>query len=107
MTEEQDSMQEYIQRWKDASHAMQSGVMFEIELSKKKGQKEQSIEPKHLRVGINNALCDHTALINLLIEKGVFTKLEYVKAAALEMELEKKRYEDRINEVYSMDVTLK
>lgn len=78
------------QRWRDASHAVQTGVAMEHAM----GSKDQ--EPKHLRVGINSALCDQAGLVRLLVEKNLITEEEYLKAIADEMEREKKRYEDRL-----------
>lgn len=68
------------ERYRQAAHAMQSGVAF------KKDKKDQ--EPKHLRVGVNAAMVDHSALVHLLIEKGVITEAEYTKRAADAMERE-------------------
>ena len=62
---------------------------------------ETSDSPKHLRVGVNAAMCDQSALVKLLISKNIITLEEYTKAIADEMEEEVKRYEKRINdEVY-------
>lgn len=88
------------ERWKAAAHAMQSGVAFD------EGQGSTSLQPKHLRVGINCAMCDHSALVRLLIEKGILTEPEYLKAIADEMEREVKRYETRLTEQLGTKVTL-
>lgn len=53
-------------------HAMQSGVAFEG---------GAPLEPKHLRVGVNNALVSLDALVRLLVAKGVFELGEYDRAA--------------------------
>ena len=77
-----------IERYTRALHAMQSGVALEM-------NKNDSHEPKHLRVGINSAHVSQLGLINLLIEKGIVTKEEYYKAQADAMEEEVKIYEER------------
>jgi hypothetical protein len=41
-------------------------------------------------------MCDHAALVRLLIAKGVFALEEYSKEIADEMERERERYELRI-----------
>ncbi len=69
-------------RYLAAAHAMQTGVALEMQ------QHSQPTEPKHLRVGINVAMCDHAALVRLLIDKGVISDAEYMKALADEMERE-------------------
>jgi hypothetical protein len=74
-------------RYVAAVHAVQSGVAAEM---------GKSTEPKHLRVGINAAMCDHSALVMLLVSKGLFTLDEYHTAIADEMELEQARYEQRL-----------
>ena len=71
------------ERYAAAAHAMQSAVVLELSIDSK------SAEPKHLRVGINSAMSDVSALATLLIEKGIFTKEEYVKAVADSMERER------------------
>lgn len=75
-----------------AAHAMQSGVAMEMNWN------PGPTEPKHLRVGVNTALCDHAALVRVLIAKGVLTEADYMKAIADEMEAEAERYRQRIQE---------
>lgn len=79
-------------RYRAAVHGMQSGVAAEMVL----GAGSAATEPKHLRVGINAAMCDHSALVQLLIGKGIFTRDEYLTAIADAMEAEKARYEQRL-----------
>lgn len=86
------------ERYAKAAHAMQSGVAF---LEDKTDQ-----TPKHLRVGVNVALSDLGALATLLIEKGVFTRAEYVKALADGMEREAESYLTRIARTAGVEVTL-
>jgi hypothetical protein len=68
-------------------HAMQTGVMAEQSLGSQDGT------PKHLRTGINVALCDHGALIKLLVDKGLITDEEYAVAIRDMMKCEVERYE--------------
>jgi hypothetical protein len=75
------------QRYLDAVHAMQSGVAMKMNFE------AAETTPKHLRVGVNAAMCDHTALAELLIGKGVITHDEYIAAVADEMERERDRYQ--------------
>ena len=76
------------QRYKRASHAMQSGVEFSEDKS------DQT--PKHLRVGVNVALRDGASLAQLLIEKGIISRAEYLKAIADGMEAEADGYREKI-----------
>lgn len=80
------------QRYLEAAHGMQAGVAAVMGL----GDSSETT-PKHLRVGINSAMCDHAALVRLLIAKGLFTEQEYAKEVADEMERERDRYELRIS----------
>jgi sirohydrochlorin ferrochelatase len=80
------------ERYMEAAHAMQSVVAAVMGM----GDLEETT-PKHLRVGVNSALCSHAALVRLLTAKGLFTEEEYVKEVADEMEREKERYEKRIS----------
>jgi hypothetical protein len=87
-------------RYERAGHAMQSGVAMEM------NHRSEPTEPKHLRVGINSAMADHGGLVTLLIEKGIFTKEEYLTAIADSMEAEKRRYEEHISQLVGAKVTL-
>jgi hypothetical protein len=87
-------------RYLQALHAMQSGVAYE------EAHGDHSLTPKHLRVGVNAAMCDHTALVRLLVEKGVFSDGEYRKAMADEMEREVERYEARLSQRVGARITL-
>ena len=84
--------EEAIGRYTRAAHAMQSGVAMEMQ----KGSRVT--EPKHLRVGVNSALVDSSALAELLIAKGVITEDEYHEALATGMEREVTTYEQRLSE---------
>lgn len=77
-------------RYRAAAHAVQSGVM----LDHSRGGEDGS--PKHLRTGVNLALVDSAALAKLLINKGVFTEVEYHEALADATEAEQRRYEARL-----------
>lgn len=43
------------------------------------------VEPKNLRMGLNAALTDQTALVHLLIAKGVITEEEYMNALVIQL----------------------
>lgn len=84
-----------MERYRAASHAMQSGVAVLIE------QGSRETEPKDLRVGVNSAMVDSAALAKLLLAKGVFTEREYLTALAEMMEAEAKNYQDSVQAVLS------
>lgn len=87
-------------RYDAAAHAMQSGVAAEHERGSDDGS------PKHLRVGVNSAFVGSAALARLLIDRGVFTFDEYEAALAEAMEIEKRRYEERLTAATGIKVTL-
>ncbi len=77
------------ERYLAAAHGMQSGVAFEETLGAK------DMTPRHLRVGVNSAMVEHAALVDLLLSKGVISEEEYFKALADGMEREVAAYEGR------------
>ena len=81
-------------------HAMQSGVAMDM------AHGLEDTSPKHLRVGINTAKCDHAALVRLLIDKGILTDGDYLTAIRDEMRREVSRYEAEISERVGAKVTL-
>lgn len=80
--------------YEQACHGIQTGVALELERDPK------STEPKHLRTGINIAMCDHAGLARLLIEKGIITDEEYIAAITVEANREVVRYEDRAKRAF-------
>ena len=91
MTEE-ERLLEHTVRYQKACHAMQSGVAMEMQIG------GRAHEPKHLRVGVNSAMVEGSALVQLLIEKGLFTKEEWARALAVSMENEVRSYEARLSQ---------
>lgn len=89
-------------RYLNALHAMQSGVRMMIE-----GNLSNSHSPKHLRVGVNSALMEMSAVAKLCMDKGVFTELEYYRTLAHFAEAEQADYEQKLTEKLGMKVTLR
>lgn len=87
-------------KYEDNAHAMQSGVAMKMNID------PSETTPKHLRVGVNSAMCDHAALVRLLMEKGLFTNNEYVEAVTNEMGREAARYEQWLTEHFGKKITL-
>jgi hypothetical protein len=87
-------------RYEAAAHGMQSGVALKMHFA------PSETTPKQLRVGVNSAMVEHAALVQLLIAKGVITMPEYVRAMADAMEAERDLYGKTIAEHYGRDVTL-
>lgn len=97
-------------RYQRAAHAMQSGVMTDMQTSQLAERHDRSdpsgTGPKQLRTGVNSALVDSSALGKLLVEKGVIGREEYMRAMAEGMEAEQKRYEELLSERMKRKVTL-
>ena len=81
-----------IARYRAAMHAMQTGVAVQMVTD----PDEAATSPKHLRVGVNSALVDNSALAQLLIDKNIITELEYFEALAAMAEAEQEKYEKMI-----------
>jgi hypothetical protein len=72
-------------------HAMQTGVMIDQE---QLGSRDGS--PKHLRTGLNSAMVSDRAIVELLVEKGVFTSCEFYEKLNFCMAEEVVAYERRL-----------
>lgn len=71
-------------RYEALAHAMQTAVAWEH------GQFTAGLlarlaehEPKHLEVGVNSAMLDHTALLRKLVEKGIIDDGEFEAPTSL------------------------
>lgn len=84
------SIQEDERRYMNALHAIQSGVALEMI------QGSRDTEPKHLRVGVNSAMIQISALVKILTNLGLFTMEEWYEFLADATEEEKERYEKRL-----------
>lgn len=83
------------ERYLRAAHGVQTGVVFLIE--KLMDPSKSGVSANHLRVGIDMQKADQAGLAHLLMEKGVFTELEYLEALASAAEAEQQRYEKEVN----------
>jgi hypothetical protein len=89
------------ERYHQLLHAMQSGVAMVIQL----GLSEDHT-PKHLRVGVNSAMAEHSGLVKLLIAKGVITEEEVEASLTKAMEDEVALYEKQLSAHFGKKVTL-
>jgi fructose/tagatose bisphosphate aldolase len=87
-------------RYHRALHAMQAGVALKM------NHDGADTTPKHLRVGVNAAMSDQSAVAILLVSKGVITETELWTALCESMEREKAMYEAEINARTGGKVTL-
>lgn len=89
-----------VDRYEAAMHAVQSGVKAEHELGSDDGS------PKHLRVGINSAIIQTTALVRLLVDAGAFSRADWWRALADETHRERQRYEAELSDRLGRPVSL-
>lgn len=90
--------QTFIQEYARALHAIQTGVLYEMQFDFEEGRGISPDTPtgrliKHLRTGLNGALADHGSLARLLITKGIITDEEYKEAMLAGVRAEKENYE--------------
>lgn len=83
------------------SHAIQTGVKYEQELL---GSDDGT--PKHLRTGVNIAMCECSALVQLLVNKGICTTEEAFTAINGMLHEEVNKYEARLTEGLGKKVKL-
>lgn len=76
-----------------AMHGVQSAIATEIITL---GEDEAGASPKHLRVGVNSAMVNDLAVAELLIEKGIFTREEYIEAVRKAANRELDEMTDRV-----------
>ena len=94
MTEEQ------LHKYQALCHAMQTGVATDHAHGSTDGS------PKHLRVGINSAMVEHSALVRLFIRIGLFTEEEYADALIEAMQEEVTGYEKMLSERLGAQIKL-
>lgn len=83
------------------AHAMQSGVAHVIQAGL-----SNEAEPKHLRVGVNMAMVEHGALVELLINKGYCTLAEVKDFNITALEREVVSYEKQLQDHYGREIKL-
>lgn len=91
------SIEDKKQRYLALCHAMQTGVAYKLE------KDARDTSPKHLRVGINSALVQDSALVHLLLKKGIITEDEYWDAVNEAMEQEVQIYQALLRRLYGAD----
>lgn len=86
--------------YREAAHAMQSGVAMKMHYD----PTETSV--KHLRVGVNSAMVETATLFNLLLKKGIITQEEFEEELANQMNIEADSYQKWLQDRTGTEVTL-
>lgn len=68
---------------------------------------DRSMEPKHARVGIDMSKSDMLALTCLLLDKGIFTREEYLEYIRLAANLEVKQREVQASDARGLQVSFR
>lgn len=90
------TIEEFMQRNTALRHAIQTGLAME-------GYENQL---KHLRVGLNANMCEVTAIVKLLIDKGVITEEEYFDYSLRILEAEVESMEQGLSKRFGRTVKL-
>lgn len=101
--------EEQITRYEQLCHAHQTGVKTDIESDPTNfvgGHLDILRVWKHLRVGIDGALVEQSAVARLLMAKGIFTEAEYYSALIVAREQEVERYQRTLEERFGRKITL-
>lgn len=94
-------------RYQAELHGMQTGVRLMLDNEQLGVNGDVRRHLKHVRVGINSAMVEHSALAGLLIAAGVIDETAYFIALADKMAEERQRYEKEVREAYnSPNITL-
>lgn len=76
---------------------MQTGVAYKME------KDPSDTTPKHLRVGVNSAMVECSALVKIMIDKGILTEEEFIDAMIDQLEKEVAMYTKEIRRLYGAD----
>jgi len=91
---ELDQLAQLKEEYAQCLHAIQTGVAYTMEFD------PAECEPKHIRVGINSALCSIGALTTLLVEKGIVTEEEYLTKIIQILKEDVERYQRQLSKHY-------
>lgn len=98
--------EDFMTRYEAAAHKVQTAIGFLIEHEKAFGVRFASVEPKHMRTGIDLTKADQGSLTGLLIKKGLITEDELFEALAEGMEREAESYQKTVQEKVGQNVTI-
>jgi len=87
-------------QYENLCHAMQTGVAYKINID------ASETSPKHLRVGVNSALVETSALVKLLIDKGLISEQDFWELMVSMMQSEVNLYQDFLSAHLGSEVRL-
>lgn len=93
--------EEFVIKDQHLRHAIQSGVAFEQQFDPEAAWYRNNPTAariiKHLRTGIDLAMCENGTMVRLLVKKGLITEQEYFEASLKTLSEEIMRAEDRLS----------
>lgn len=93
-----DEQQEY-EKYMALCHKIQSAIAYSRMLPSPEVPGatvyDRLTSPKHLRVGVDLRSVDNAAMVNLLVSKGLITRLEWIQSLVAASEAEVKMWEDK------------
>lgn len=93
-------------RYAAALHAVQAGIAAQMGQDEIRQAANRFTSTKQLRTGIDSAHISHLAVAELLIDKGICTRSEYIEALADAAETEKARWEKSLSRQLGAPVSL-
>ena len=91
-------------------HAIQTGVAYEQQHDRHAGfyynNPTLANILKHMRTGLNCAMCEHGTIVRLLVGKGLISEAEYFDAALTTLREEVARYEATLSQQYGVSIKL-
>ena len=104
------SKEEFLHQDKALRHAIQTGVLYEQQHDQHAGfyRNNPTLANilKHIRTGLNCAMCEHATIVRLLVGKGFVTEAEYFEAALTTLREEVARYEKTLSEQCGASIKL-
>lgn len=89
----EETIEQAHERYARAAHRVQTAIAFTPR------NPDPDAEFKHTRVGIDMSKADQGGLARLLIQKGIFTELEYIQAMADGAEREAELQERHLSDI--------
>lgn len=90
---------EQVELLRSLPHRVQSAIAFLMSNAENSRQRYPECEPKHLRVGVNSAMIEASAMGRLLMSKGIITSKEYYDSLILLWQEELRSYQDRLHQI--------
>jgi hypothetical protein len=93
-----------VNKWEEAHailHALQSGIAAKIDIGLSAGE-----TPKHLRVGVDNAIIMLSALQKALQDKGIILEDEFLDAYLFLLREEQERVEAELSKHMGVEIKL-